>query len=98
MPVGINPVSGAPYSAHSNVDDSDLILSYERRLQEMLLTVQKQERDILYKEEEIRSIKNIARDLAEQLEPIREKEQQVEKIITEKQTALEESKMENESL
>jgi hypothetical protein len=33
------------------------------------MTIQKQERDIAYKEEEIRSVKNIAREVAEQLRP-----------------------------
>jgi hypothetical protein len=42
-----------------------MILSYEKRLSEMLMTVQKQERDLLYKDEELKSIKNIARDVAE---------------------------------
>lgn len=46
-------------------DDSDLILEYEKRIQDLMLTIQKQERDISYKEEEIKSIKNIARDVAE---------------------------------
>jgi hypothetical protein len=42
-----------------------MIMQYEKRIAEMLMTIQKQERDILYKDEENRSIKNIARDLAE---------------------------------
>lgn len=46
-------------------DDSEMIMQYEKRIAEMLMTIQKQERDILYKDEEIKSIKNIARDLAE---------------------------------
>ena len=46
-------------------DDTEMIMQYEKRIAEMLMTIQKQERDILYKDEEIRSIKNIARDLAE---------------------------------
>ena len=40
-------------------------MQYEKRIAEMLMNIQKQERDILYKDEEIKSIKNIARDLAE---------------------------------
>jgi len=38
---------------------------YEKRIAEMMMTMQKQERDILYKDEELKSIKNIARDVAE---------------------------------
>ena len=56
---GINPVSGAL------IDDSEMIMNYEKRIADMLMTIQKQERDILYKEEEHKSVKNIARDLAE---------------------------------
>jgi len=46
-------------------DDSELILNYEKRIQDLMLTIQKQERDISYKEEEVKSIKHIARDVAE---------------------------------
>jgi hypothetical protein len=42
------------------------------------------ERDLLYKDEEIKSIKNIARDLAEQLEPVKKREEDYRAIITEK--------------
>ena len=45
---------------------------------------QKLERDLLYKDEEIKSIKNIARDLAEQLEPVKKREEDYRAIITEK--------------
>lgn len=38
------------------------------------MTIQKQERDIAYKEEEIRSVKNIAREVAEQLGPQQKRE------------------------
>ena len=37
---------------------TEFIVAYEKRIAEMLMTVQKQERDILYKDEEIKSIKN----------------------------------------
>jgi hypothetical protein len=40
-------------------------MDYEKRISDFMLTIQKQERDILYKDEEIKSIKNIARDVAE---------------------------------
>ena len=40
-------------------------MMYEKRISEMALTIQKQDRDISYKDEEIRSIKNIAREMAE---------------------------------
>ena len=39
---------------------------------------------MLYKDEEIKSIKNIARDLAEQLEPVKKREEDYRAIITEK--------------
>jgi len=66
-------------TAHSgstnSLDDSEMIMNYEKRIAEMLMTIQKQERDILYKDEEIKSIKNIARDLAEELEPVKKREE-----------------------
>lgn len=50
----------------------------------MLMTIQKQERDILYKDEENKSIKNIARDLAEQLEPVKKNEEELKAIIADR--------------
>jgi hypothetical protein len=51
-----------------------MIMHYEKRIGDLMLTMQKQERDILYKDEEIKSIKNIARDVAEELEPAKIRE------------------------
>jgi len=45
-------------------DDSDMIMNYEKRIQEYLMTIQKLERDLSYKEEELKNMKNIARDAA----------------------------------
>jgi hypothetical protein len=42
-----------------------MIMNYEKRLSELMMTVQKQERDIAYKDEEIRAVKNVAREVAE---------------------------------
>ena len=42
-----------------------MIMNYEKRIQEMMLNMQKLERDIAYKDEEIKNVKNIARDVAE---------------------------------
>lgn len=56
--LSINPVTGLS-------DDSNLIMVYEKRIADMMMTMHKQERDILYKDEELKSIKNIARDVAE---------------------------------
>ena len=53
-----------------------MILNYERRIADLLMNIQKQERDLLYKDEEIKSIKNIARDVAEQLEPVQRREEE----------------------
>ena len=69
----------------NSLDDSEMIMNYEKRIAEMLMTIQKQERDILYKDEEIKSIKNIARDLAEELEPVKKRE---EEVILERDEAL----------
>ena len=38
---------------------------YEKRIDELLLTIQKQERDLVYFEEEVKSIKKIAMEAAE---------------------------------
>ena len=67
-------------------DDSlaEMMVGYEKRIAEMLMVSQKLERDLLYKDEEIKSIKNIARDLAEQLEPVKRREEDYRAIITEK--------------
>ena len=67
-------------------DDSlaEMMVGYEKRIAEMLMVSQKLERDLLYKDEEIKSIKNIARDLAEQLEPVKQREEDYRAIITEK--------------
>jgi hypothetical protein len=45
-------------------DDSDMIMNYEKRIQEMMLNMQKLERDLSYKEEELKNVKNIARETA----------------------------------
>jgi SMC interacting uncharacterized protein involved in chromosome segregation len=76
-------VSGSTVS-----DDSEMIMNYEKRIAEMLMTIQKQERDILYKEEEIKSIKNIARDVAEQLEPVKVREEEFKRAIIEREEAV----------
>lgn len=65
-------MSGAPLNGGG--DDSKMIMHYEKRIGDLMLTMQKQERDILYKDEEIKSIKNIARDVAEELEPVKIRE------------------------
>ncbi len=75
-----NPLGGS--------DDSELIMSYEKRIAEMLLTIQKQERDILYKDEEIKSVKNIARDVAEELAPVKQRELEFHTIIQLREDAL----------
>ena len=41
-----------------------MIMNYEKRIQEYLMNIQKLERDLSYKEEELKNIKNIARDAA----------------------------------
>lgn len=72
----------------NSLDDSEMIMNYEKRIAEMLMTIQKQERDILYKDEEIKSIKNIARDLAEELEPVKKREEDLKQAIVERDEAL----------
>jgi hypothetical protein len=79
-------VGSAPVT--NSLDDSEMIMNYEKRIAEMLMTIQKQERDILYKDEEIKSIKNIARDLAEELEPVKKREEDLKQVILERDEAL----------
>lgn len=62
------------------------------------MTMQKQERDILYKDEEIKSIKNIARDLAEQLEPVKQNEAALQSLISQHEQSLSQSRIECERL
>ena len=49
----------------SSQTENDMMISYEKRISELTMQLQKQERDIAYKDEEIRSVKNIAREVAE---------------------------------
>lgn len=55
-------------------DDSEMIMNYEKRIQEMMMNMQKLERDLSYKEEELKNIKNIARETAAELEPMKKME------------------------
>lgn len=64
----------------------------------MLMTIQKQERDILYKDEEIKAIKNIARDLAEQLEPVKKREEEFKAVIMDREKAIQQEKIDKEKL
>ena len=41
-----------------------MIINYEKRIQEYLMMIQKFEWDLSYKEEELKNMKNIARDAA----------------------------------
>lgn len=96
---GFNPVSGAPISHGSGGgDDSEMILTYEKRISELMMTLQKQERDILYKDEEIKSIKNIARDVAEELEPAKVREQELKFLLTQRDDSLEQSRTREQEL
>lgn len=81
-------------------DDSlaEMMVSYEKRIAEMLMTIQKQERDILYKDEEIKAIKNIARDLAEQLEPVKKREEEYKAVIIDREKAIQQEKIDKEKL
>ena len=74
------------------------MVSYEKRIAEMLMTIQKQERDILYKDEEIKAIKNIARDLAEQLEPVKKREEEFKAVIMDREKAIQQEKIDKEKL
>ncbi len=84
--MAFNPVSGAMVG--SGGDDSEMIMGYEKRIAEMLMQMQKQERDILYKDEEVKSIKNIARDLAEELEPLKKRELELKLLIEQRDEQL----------
>lgn len=78
----------------STGDDSELILSYEKRLSENLMTITKMERDLLYKDEEMRSLKNIARDVAEQLELVQKREADFKLAIVRLEEALQAERVE----
>ena len=69
---------------------------YEKRIAEMMMTMQKQERDILYKDEELKSIKNIARDVAEQLEVVKSREDEFKKVYLQKEETISQRQLENE--
>ena len=78
MQVAMNRISSRGLSSSTSDDPStpaapqsstgppnDQMRHLEAKISELTLTVQKQERDIAYKEEEIRQVKNIARECAE---------------------------------
>lgn len=73
-----------PKEKSRNRDDSDMIMGYEKRIQEYLMNIQKLERDLSYKEEELKNMKNIARDAAAELEPMRKLEQEFLKQLADK--------------
>lgn len=75
-----------------------MMVGYEKRIAEMLMTIQKQERDILYKDEEIKAIKNIARDCAEQLEPVKKREEEFRAIILDREKVIQQEKIDKEKL
>lgn len=74
----------APKEKNRLRDDSDMIMGYEKRIQEYLMNIQKLERDLSYKEEELKNMKNIARDAAAELEPMRKLEQEFLKQLADK--------------
>jgi hypothetical protein len=70
-------------------DDSEMIMSYEKRIAEMLMSMQKLERESLFKDEEIKSIKNIAREAAGQLESVTAREAEFRAEILRREERLE---------
>ena len=61
-----------------------MILAYEKRCSDLMMLIQKQERDIAFKDEEIKSVKNIARDVAQKLDPVKQMEVEFQKILNSK--------------
>lgn len=58
------------------------------------MTITKMERDLLYKDEEMRSLKNIARDVAEQLELLQKREADFKQAIVRCEEALQAERVE----
>lgn len=54
-----------------------MILNYEKRIQELMMNLQKLERDLSYNQEELKNVKNIARDTAAELEPMKKIENEM---------------------
>lgn len=54
------------------------------------MNMQKLERDLSYKEEELKNIKNIARDTAAELEPMKKMEMEYKQILELRDTTIEE--------
>eukprot|EP00347_Sterkiella_histriomuscorum_P023031 403336221 len=75
-------------------DDSDMIMNYEKRIQEMMMNMQKLERDLSYKEEELKNIKNIARDTAAELEPMKKMEMEYKQILEARDATIDEKVLE----
>jgi hypothetical protein len=91
-----NPVSGTMLNPGG--DDSELILGYEKRIQDMMMTLQKQERETLFKDEEIKSIKKIAGDVAEELELTKKREESYRAEILARDATIEKQRLEREEL
>jgi hypothetical protein len=73
-------------------------MQYEKKISDLTLEIQKMERDINFKDEELKSIKSIARDVAEyafnlsfmiyynrRLEPVKQREEEFKQYLLEKE-------------
>mmetsp|Transcript_36295 Transcript_36295/g.26926 ORF Transcript_36295/g.26926 Transcript_36295/m.26926 type:complete len:104 (+) Transcript_36295:268-579(+) len=77
-------------SKQGNCDDNaKLIAAFEQTMKELQFKVKQQERDISFKEEEVKHYKKIARDLAEKLEACAMKEQELTNALDKKDEDLE---------
>lgn len=92
--MSFNPVSGTPLGS----DDSEMIMGYEKRLQEQMMQIQKMERDLLYKDEEIKSIKKIASEVASQLEPAKRQEDDFRRLLKEREEHIIQLSLEKEGM
>lgn len=61
---------------------------------QLLLELQKRDRDLAYKDEEIRSLKQIAQQVAMSMEPYKEREREYQALITAKDAEIEKKDIE----
>jgi hypothetical protein len=58
--------------------------SYEKRISELTLNLQKHERDLAFRDEELRAMRKYAEEAAKNLEPLRKRELKLELILKER--------------
>ncbi|CDW90811.1 UNKNOWN [Stylonychia lemnae] len=62
-------------------ENTEIIMNLEKKIAELQLNLQKQERDSSFKDEELKNMRKFAKEAAEQLQPLKDKENEYLRII-----------------